>query len=381
MYQLEVTVPKLNIRNTPVADPTFKNWIGEIDLGGTFRAIDKIEGTPHEIFPGVINDWYKDEHNRFYWAGGVEEVITPAPGAAEATMPESEWAKMSWGHKFYDIPSIWDKLQTKGKGVTVAVIDTGIDVKHPDLISNIHSLSKGFLGDEKNISDTDGHGTQMAGIIAASGNIVYGVAPEVKLLITKATEHERGAQPGVFANALNYVAGIPEVDIISVSNCFFIDDSGLQSAIQNCLSAKKIIVAAIGNGRDFIGKPNGPDDDTYPACYDNVIAIGAFDKQGEICGFSNWNAHLSFLSPGDFSVLTTGLNNSSVMGAGTSIATAFTAGSLALLLSYAKSNSIPPMKCIQAILDTCDDIGGIVGKDIESGFGRMNLRNAITKLK
>jgi len=379
MYQLEVIVPKLNIRNTPAADPTFANWIGELPLGERIQAIDKVKGTSPGILTGIINDWYKDDNNRFYWAGGLKEIADQAPGSAEV---QPNWSKMSWGHKRYDIPSIWDSLQTKGKGVTVAVIDTGIDVKHPDLISNILSLSKSFIADEKDISDTDGHGTQMAGIIAASGDsMVYGVAPEAKLLITKATEKERGAQPGVFAQALNYISGIPEVDIISISNCFFIDDPALQNAIQNCLSAKKIIVAAIGNGRDFIGKPNGPDDDTYPACYDNVIAIGAFDEQGELCGFSNWNSHLSFLSPGDFSVLTTGINNSSAMGAGTSIATAFTAGSLALLLSYAKSNSISPVKCIQAILDTCDNIGGAIGKDIKSGYGRMNLRNAITKLK
>jgi hypothetical protein len=90
---------------------------------------------------------------------------------------------------------------------------------------------------------------------------------------------------------------------------------------------------------------------------------------------------LSFLSPGDYSVLTTGVHNTSMKGAGTSIATAFAAGSLALLLAYAKNNAISPIICQQAILETCDDIGASIGHDIQSGFGRMNIRNAITKLK
>lgn len=383
MLQLRVHVKRLNKRRQiPVHFPDRDNIIGEVFEGFVF------EGEEVAIVPNPnLGKWYKDRDGFFYWGGGVTELIivtSPVPPAIQP--PEGvlqfDSNKMSWAHKFYDIPFIWNDLKTKGKGVTVAVIDTGVDDKHPDLISNIHSLSKSLIGSEKDILDIDGHGTQMAGIIAASGHSkVFGVAPEAKILIVRAATEVRGVDIKLFAKALNHAATINEVDIISVSNCFFIDDRDLQNAVTNCLENNKIIVAAIGNGRDFIGKPNGPDEDTFPACYANVIGVGAFDQQGRICTFSNWNSHLDFLSPGDFSVLTTGINNNSAQGAGTSIATAFTAGCLALLLSFAKTNAISPEKCIQSILDSCDDIGVVIGKDLQSGNGRMNLRNAINKLK
>jgi subtilisin family serine protease len=378
MSQLKVVVPLLNKRTAPVENTDdVRNVVGQVNDKFQFESVEEKENS--------LGTWFKDRDGNWYWGGGLADILSIVlPGNKIIPLGKQLFDpdKMSWGHKFYDIPFIWDDLKTKGRGVIVAVIDTGIDDKHPDLVSNIHPLSKSFFADEKDISDIDGHGTQMAGIITASGNSkVFGVAPESKILIVKAAQQVRGADVKLFAKALNHAAGIKEIDIISISNCFFINDPDLQVAVKNCISNNKIIVAAIGNGRDFIGKPNGPDDDTYPACFTDVIAIGAFDEQGQICSFSNWNAHVSFLSPGDFSILTTGLNNSSTKGAGTSIATAFTAGCLALLLSYAKANSILPSKCIQAILDSCDDIGGAIGKDIQSGNGRMNLRNAITKLK
>ena len=320
-----------------------------------------------------INTWYKDRANNYYWTGGFFDTTTRRPAAY---IP----GKMSWGHKYYDIPLIWNQLDTTGEGITVAVIDTGVDVNHGDLLSKINHGSRGFLGDEQNITDINGHGTNMAGIIAATGESkVYGVAPGADLLILKAGDHVRGANVKLFAKALDYASGIDTVDVISFSNVFQ-DDPDLRAAIAKCLLKNKLIISAIGNGRDFVGFPNGPDKDTFPACYENVVAVGAFDSKGQVCAFSNWNPRLSFLAPGDFSVKTTGLNDQAVNGAGTSIATAFTAGCFALLLSYAAGKGISTRECLDAVLSSCDDIGSSIGRDIKSGFGIMNLRNAITKL-
>jgi hypothetical protein len=169
------------------------------------------------------------------------------------------------------------------------------------------------------------------------------------------------------------------VDIISFSNVFQ-DDPDLSAAIEKCVRNGKFVVSAIGNARDFIGRPDGPDVDTFPACYQDVIAVGSFDASGHLCSFSNWNPRLRFLAPGDFSVKTAGLNGSAEDGKGTSIATAFTAGCLALLFSHARINRLTKQHCVDSIQTTCDDIGSSIGRDIQSGFGRMNLRNAITKL-
>ena len=226
----------------------------------------------------------------------------------------------------------------------------------------------------------------MAGIIAASGsNKVFGVAPASKILIVKATIETNGVNLKTFANAIDFAASVPEVNIVSISYSFLFDDPDIKKAIKNCLDAKKIVVAAIGNMHIL----KTPDADTFPSSYNNgpspntgVLAIGAFDQKGALCSFSNWNNHLTFLAPGDFKVLTAGKGNTITNGSLTSIATAFTAGCIALMVSYLKANNPQNiMACIKALLDTCDDIGSTTGFEVQSGYGRMNLRNAIAKIK
>lgn len=357
---------------------------GFLDKNSVIEVVKIVEGQKID----GISTWYNASDGFFYWGGGVEEILELTPASLTATGIEILFdpAKMSWAHKFYDIPFIWKDLRTKGKGVTIAVIDTGVDELHSDLVSNIHPLSKSFIGNEKVITDVHGHGTNMVGIISANGNKVFGVAPESKVLVVKATSQTNGVDLGKMATAVNYAASIPDVDIISISYSFLEDNPDLKQAMQNCLKEKKIVLAAIGNVRDIT---TPVDDDTFPSCYnsgipdhDGVIAIGAFDSNAQLCTFSNSNPHLCFLAPGDFSVLTTGIGNTVVNGAGTSIATAFTAGCLALMISWAKSNNPQKIKdCIKAILTTCDDMGPVIGFDVQHGFGRMNLRNAIVKLK
>ena len=387
MSKFIVTANKLNRRKViPASLPDLNNIIDVVRKNFIFEA----EIVSKQEMPLTVHDkWFRDKEGRFYWGGGLKDLseisTQPFPAVSAEVLGGIQFdpAKMSWGHKFCNIPFIWSDLETLGKNITVAIIDTGIDETHADLVNNIHPLSKNFIQDGGPISDSDGHGTSMAGIIGATGkNKVFGVAPEVKLLIVKVMQEARGANPKVFAKALDFVSNIPEVDIVSISSSFLTDDQDLRTSIQTCLSANKIIVSAIGNLRDFISIPQGPDHNTFPACYNGVIAVGAFDQSGEVLkNVSCWNEHLSFLAPGDFSVLTTGLNNTTKMGKATSIATAFTSGCLALILSYARQKAIPFKDCVKAILESCDDIGTVIGKDIQSGNGRLNIRNAITKIK
>jgi subtilisin family serine protease len=318
-----------------------------------------------------IRTWYKDAADNYYWSGGFAKTKAVMPVAFDP-------AKMSWGHERYNLPFIWGKLKTTGEGITVAVIDTGVDTLHQDLAKKIHPLSKSFLSDAKDIQDIDGHGTGMAGIIGASGRAkVYGVAPGAELLILRASEHQFGADAKLFAKALDHAAGIDAVDIISVSTVLP-DHPDLKQAIVRCHAKGKTVVAAIGNNRN-ISIPEGPDPDTFPACYEHVIGVGAFDRSGNLVSFSNWNQQVDLLAPGDLQVLTTTLHNSSGPGGGTSIATAFLAGCLALLFAHVKDKK-RRMKCIEAIFSTCDDVGPTLGPDIRTGRGLLNLRNAIAKL-
>lgn len=378
---------KLNKRSKiPTTLPQSDGIVEPVPRGHRFwGTLVKGPGLP----PPPLDKWYQDEKGFYYWAEAIDEISDFRTDSVAVTSKISfDPNKMSWGHKRYDLPFVWDDLKTAGQNVTVAVIDTGVDINHLDLKSRIHPSSKSFISDDKSIIDINGHGTCMAGIIAADGsNKVYGVAPEAKLLIVKGSLEKAGANLIEFANAINYAASIPDVDIISISYSFLeiitIQDPEFEQAISNCIAAGKIIVCSIGNAHHG----NNPDLPTFPACYnkefpnrDNILSIGAFNEHGLLCSFSNWSNHLRCLAPGE-RILTTQKGNQSVQDTGSSIATAFTTGCLALLISYSKLNNKPISKCIPAILDSCDDLGETIGYDEKSGYGLINFRNAISKIK
>lgn len=324
------------------------------------------------------NNWIKGKDGFHYWAD--DSVISKVPIAFDPL-------KMSWGHQMLEIPTVWAQLATRGKDTVVAVVDSGVVTTNKDLAPNIHPSSRSYIPGDPTLTDIDPdvHGTKMAGIIGATGqNIVYGVAPETQLLIIKVASTKSKNIP-LFAQAVSDLADLP-VDIVSISSSFPDDDPDFRKAVAKCIAANKIVVASIGNDRSLVGLPE--DDDAFPACYnagfpDNkgVIAVGSFDQQRQLCDFSAWNPHLTFLAPGDFSIRTTGAGETSVMGAQTSIATAFTAGCFALMISYLKLNSRPsPANCARILMDTCDKMGGAAFSH-QSGYGRINLTNAINQLK
>jgi hypothetical protein len=396
MRQVQVLVNKLNRRKYPVTDFSNKsNVVGVMNKGYVFEVAGELVNS--------LGRWYLDNEGYCAWERGVGEVLPTieqgVSGTYTVNQPHSN--KMSWAHQFCGIPSIWKRYNTYGEGVTVAVLDTGINTSHPDLKMNILGSSKNMIDGSGNIEDGDGHGTGMAGIIAGAGaDQVFGVAPAAKLLVVKATE--KGMQPDLpyFTKAAEYVSTLRQVDIVSISYAFHCSNydrpcrqaaDDFAKAIQKCIDAHKIVLGAIGD--NHYADPAEPDEteaDTYPACFNNgldfksgVLAVGAHGQDGALCTFSNRNAHVSFIAPGDNFVLTTGLNGSSAMGEETSIATAFSAGCMALLLSYLKQKkqAIDMDKCIDALLSTCDPLENPAVLNNGSGHGRINIVKAFEKIK
>jgi major intracellular serine protease len=403
MYRLQVTAHALNKRKRiPVAFPDTDGIVGIVLQGFSFIG--------ERVHPSELNStterWYRDRDGYYYlgsWLIEIEEAqnLTAVEAVPKAATPATSIPfdpnTMSWGHKLYDIPFIWQDLNTMGEGVNVAVIDTGIDVQHDDLVSKIHPLSKSFVGSAADFNDNSGHGTQMAGIIGAAGmNKVYGIAPQAGLVVLKATPDGSGTDLQKFIDAVLFAADQPEVDIISISYSFVVNDTDverlkmiqkLKEAVHQAINKGKIVVASIGDLRTSLSPPE--DRDTFPSSFNDgipkksgVLAIGSFDQAGKVCGFSHHNKHLLCLAPGDKSVLTTGLNNSVANGGQTSIAAAFTSGCLALMVSYCKVHH-PGQRIdyTSVLLDTCDDLGPSTGPDIISGFGKINIRNAVAKIK
>lgn len=243
------------------------------------------------------------------------------------------------GVKIIGAPNFW-RQGRKGENITIAVIDTGCDINHPNLKDRIVGVRNFTNDDEGNVdkvTDYIGHGTHVAGIIAAneSNNGVVGVAPKANLLILKALSNGGGNYSWVI-NAINYSVD-KKVNIISMSLGGKFDDCNLHLAIQNAIKNNILVVCAAGNDGD-----NNPQtvEISYPAAYSEVISVGSINTNKKTSKFSASNDQIDLVAPGQ------GINNEGILSTapggkfvemqGTSMATPHVAGALALIINWAE---------------------------------------------
>lgn len=233
------------------------------------------------------------------------------------------------GVEIIQAPEIWP--ETKGKGITVAVLDTGCDTDHPDLMDRIiggYNFTKDDGGDSLKFEDYNGHGTHVAGTIAATLNNsgVVGVAPEANLLILKVLGKNGSGQYAWIIKAIQYAID-QKVDIISMSLGGPNDVKALHDVIIEAVNQKILVVCAAGNDGD--GK-DSTDEFGYPGFYNEVISVGAVNLERKSSGFTNSNNQVDLVAPGE-KIISTYLNGTYATLSGTSMATPHVSGALALL--------------------------------------------------
>ncbi len=240
------------------------------------------------------------------------------------------------GVEMIQAPRIWEK--TRGKGITVAILDTGCDLTHPDLKEQIAG-GRNFTGDDNGnpdvFKDYNGHGTHVAGTIAAiqNNNGVVGVAPEAKLLIIKVLDQNGSGQYEWIINGMNYAIE-QKADIISMSLGGPVDVPELHQAIQNAVNNNIPVICAAGNEGDG---NDSTDEFAYPGSYNEVISVGAIDLERNTSRFSNSNNELDLVAPGE-KILSTYLNGQYAALSGTSMATPHVSGAMALIKVLATSS-------------------------------------------
>ncbi|MCZ2526220.1 S8 family serine peptidase [Streptomyces sp. HB2AG] len=254
-------------------------------------------------------------------------LLLGTSGSAEAADPRPE----QWPLSAFDADAIW-KVST-GKGITVAVIDSGFLHTHQDLKGALLP-GKDFGNGEKDGTDSVApgdapgqHGTMMAGIIAGRGHGkggemgIKGLAPEAKILplITELKDTNSSEQ---LAKAIRYAVdhGAQVINMSLVG----VEGASAYEAIEYAVQKDVVLVAGSGN--------DGAPLKEYPASYPGVIGVGAVDKYGEVWDSSNFNDSVDLLGPG-VDIVSTGAKSDSAysIGDGTSAGTAYVSAAVALL--------------------------------------------------
>jgi serine protease AprX len=296
----------------------------------------------------------------------------------------------------------FDNVTTSGQGVEVCIVDTGIDLRHPDLSHVELAGWRDFVSNRGEPYDDQGHGTGMAGILVAK-NRLPGIAPNVDLYIAKAISKSGTGSDTDIADAVDWCVE-NSVDIISLSlggaqgiDWIFVETDELEGAVDNAIDQGIFVVAAAGND-------GGPDDDgdvASPGSVLDVICVGAIDTDGSVWSNSsigdngfrfpehfprqNPDKKPELVAPGERLPILNAQINTDVLyawGSGTSGATVWVSGAIAHLLEHrpdlgqngssgGSRNTVEDVK--EWIKDSVAPKEGQAEHDNYYGYGRLQV--------
>lgn len=328
---------------------------------------------------------------------GLERVEAGQIGRVE--LPRAETMSLrsatgDWVHRAIGLPKAHEI--TRGhREVVVAVLDSGVDLQHPELkgklvpgydFVDILSGAEDFFGDKDSPDDDPddqlvGHGTHVAGIIAATGlSMPQGVAPDCRIMPVRVLGAVRGGGGYVGAGLVDNINnGIKwAVDhgahIINMSLGIKHDQGGLPhaEAIEYAEKRGVTVIAASGN--------DGTPELYYPGALPHVIAVGAIDRNRQVTNFTTYGK-VTLAAPGD-QVYSAHVNQSYAFASGTSQAAPFVAGAAALLYARAKQlgRHITPAHVRFILMHTSDKTGTRMRSQKE-GYGLLNVPDALRLLE
>jgi len=310
--------------------------------------------------------------------GAEENYRRKVTALAPSTLPKDPMFKNQWSMINGDVPGAWDMGAT-GQGVTIAFVDTGAALNHPDLKENLLSGYNAITQSEAlgATTDNNGHGTHVAGIAAAERNGVgiVGVAYQAKIMPIKAMDSVgEGFDDAIAAGivwAADHGAQIINLSIGSATGSDILHQAIAYASNKGCL-----LVAAAGN---YDPTTQGNLGVSYPASDPNVLAVTATDKNSNITTYSDTGPEVDLAAPGD-SIVSDWWDKATGLGyayaSGTSMAAPFVSGEAALIWSQHLDWSRDQV--IQVLEAGVRDLG-TPGRDNAYGYGLVDVKLAVTK--
>jgi len=300
------------------------------------------------------------------------------------TPNDTHYGEYQWNMRHIGMESAWN-VTTGASSTVIAIVDSGVDLTHPDLASKLLS-GYDFVNDDSNPQDDEGHGTHVAGIAAALSNNglgVAGVSWDSKILPIKVLNNAGYGDASVVAQGIWWAAdqGAQIINLSLGSNTY---SNVLKSAVDYAYSKGCLIVAAAGNEYQEGNPPS------YPAAFPHVLAVGAVGDRDERARYSNTGAYVDVVAPGgnpsndldpDWNhwILSTywrGSGYEYVGIVGTSQAAPHVAGLAALIWSVNPTLANDQVEAL--IVSTSMDLGN-TGWDETFGWGRINAAAAVTR--
>lgn len=356
----------------------FKESVSPSEVAEVHKKLGgRVKETIHGINVQVVDIGGKKvgEAVSAYARNGRVEFVEPNYIAYVLDIPNDTHFNLQWGmdnsnDADIDAPEAWD-LTTSTSEIKIAILDTGIDQTHEDLLGKIY-LQKNF-SDSGSIDDLYGHGTHVAGIAAASTNNNIGVAGagyNSSLMSVKVLNDSGSGSYSWIASGIIWAAD-NGAQVINMSLGGGRSSSTLESAVNYAWNKGVVLVAAAGNS----GNPSK----TYPAYYQNCIAVAATDSKDKKASFSSYGDWVDVAAPGvniystfpdhDYEI---GKNLNYDYGSGTSMSTPHVAGIAALV--WAKESGLSNQEVRSRIEQTADPISGTGSYWI---WGRVNACNAV----
>ncbi len=284
------------------------------------------------------------------------------------SLPRDNYYSQQWHLPMITADAAWN-FEAYGNEIRVAVIDSGCS-PHPDIAENLLE-GKNYFDGSTDVTDNNGHGTHVSGIIAAQMNGMgcVGVAPKAKIVPLKCFDPNENTLISDLTSAIYEAVDVYGCQIINMSWGADKDAPDLKNAIEYAADKGVILVAAAGN--------YGTSQSSYPAAYDDVIGVSSINENKEKSTFAQYYIGVTVTAPGENIVSLYKGGNKYARATGTSQATPQIAGMAAIALSM--DPDMANAEFVQLLTGTAEDLGD-EGYDVMYGYGLVSMEAFIDAL-